>query len=116
MFFSEYSELEILALDATFFLAFSDGIALKDDQHHIISEGNSGACYLVLTSVSMDDSGQYMCYATNLMGNASTLAKIIVDGKHNRDLKCKLSFSSTYSSTNMHIMTTLSYTSNLAKQ
>lgn len=68
------------------FLALSDGIALKDDQHHIVSEGNSGACSLVLTSVSADDSGQYMCYAANPMGNASTLAKIVVDGKHNSDL------------------------------
>ncbi|XP_058246255.1 obscurin [Hemibagrus wyckioides] len=58
---------------------YKDGAALKDHQHHIISEGNHGACYLVLTSVSMDDSGQYMCYATNPMGNASTLAKILVD-------------------------------------
>ncbi|KAK3566244.1 hypothetical protein QTP86_030032, partial [Hemibagrus guttatus] len=58
---------------------YKDGIALKDHQHHIISDGNSGACYLVMTSVSMDDSGQYMCYATNPMGNASTLAKILVD-------------------------------------
>lgn len=71
------------------FLAFSDGVTLKDDQHHIISEGNSGACYLVLTSVSMDDSGQYMCYAANPMGNASTLAKITVDGKGNSDPDCK---------------------------
>lgn len=67
-------------------LAFSDGIVLKDNQHRIISEGNSGACSLVLTSVSVDDSGQYMCYAANPMGNASTLAKVCVDGKCNSDL------------------------------
>lgn len=67
-------------------LVFSDGIALKDDQHHIISEGNSGTCYLVLPSVSVDDSGQYMCYAANPMGNTSTLAKIIVNGKCCNDL------------------------------
>ncbi|XP_046727924.1 obscurin [Silurus meridionalis] len=56
-----------------------DGIPLKDDQHHIISEGNSGTCSLVLTSVSVDNAGQYLCYATNPMGNASTLAKLSVD-------------------------------------
>ncbi|GAA6091334.1 obscurin, partial [Tachysurus ichikawai] len=58
---------------------YKDGIVLKDNQHRIISEGNSGACSLVLTSVSVDDSGQYMCYAANPMGNASTLAKVCVD-------------------------------------
>ncbi|XP_060737627.1 obscurin [Tachysurus vachellii] len=58
---------------------YKDGIVLKDNQHRIISEGNSGACNLVLTSVSVDDSGQYMCYAANPMGNASTLAKVFVD-------------------------------------
>ncbi|XP_053359740.1 obscurin [Clarias gariepinus] len=58
---------------------YKDGFALKDDKHLIISEGNTGACYVVLTSVSVEDSGQYMCYAANPMGNTSTLAKIFVD-------------------------------------
>lgn len=71
-------------------LGFLDGIALKDDQRRIISEGISGACCLVLTSVSVDDSGQYMCYAANPVANTSTLAKIVVDGKCNNDLNYTL--------------------------
>ncbi|KAL7829000.1 hypothetical protein SRHO_G00326340 [Serrasalmus rhombeus] len=57
---------------------YKDGVVVKDDKHHIISEGNSGTCYLVLASVKGEDSGQYMCYAASPMGNASTLAKITV--------------------------------------
>lgn len=59
---------------------FSDGHAVKDDEHHITSEGQFGACYLVLTAVTVVDSGQYMCYATNPAGNASTLANVMIDG------------------------------------
>lgn len=72
------------------FIFYSDGIIVKDDQRHIISEGNSGACYLVMTSITVEDKGQYMCYAANTMGNASTLAKITVDGKYLNtiDQKC----------------------------
>ncbi|XP_051964162.1 obscurin [Xyrauchen texanus] len=58
---------------------YKDGYALKDDQHHITSEGQLGACYLVLTGVTVADSGQYMCYASNPAGNASTLANIRID-------------------------------------
>lgn len=58
----------------------SDGHAVKEDKHHITSEGQLGACYLVLTGVTSADSGQYMCYATNPAGNASTLANIMIDG------------------------------------
>lgn len=58
----------------------SDGHSVKDDEHHITSEGQLGACYLVLTAVTVLDSGQYMCYATNPAGNASTLANVMIDG------------------------------------
>lgn len=58
----------------------SDGHPVKDDEHHITSEGQLGACYLVLTGVTVVESGQYMCYATNPAGNASTLANIMIDG------------------------------------
>ncbi|XP_073724075.1 obscurin [Misgurnus anguillicaudatus] len=58
---------------------FKDGYAVKDDQHHITSEGQLGACYLVLTGVTVADSGQYMCYATSLAGNASSLANVMID-------------------------------------
>jgi len=58
----------------------SDGHPVKDDEHHITSEGQLGACYLVLTGVTVVDLGQYMCYATNPAGNASTLANIMIDG------------------------------------
>lgn len=63
----------------------SDGHAVKEDEHHITSEGQLGACYLVLTGVIEADSGQYMCYATNHAGNASTLANIMIDGKFLRN-------------------------------
>ncbi|XP_043103008.1 obscurin [Puntigrus tetrazona] len=58
---------------------YKDGHAVKEDEHHITSEGQLGACYLVVTSVTEADSGQYMCYATNPAGNASTLANIMID-------------------------------------
>ncbi|XP_073766285.1 obscurin isoform X3 [Danio rerio] len=58
---------------------YKDGHAVQDDEHHITSEGQFGACYLVLTGVTVAHSGQYMCYATNPAGNASTLANIMVD-------------------------------------
>ncbi|XP_073675951.1 obscurin [Garra rufa] len=58
---------------------YKDGYDVKEDEHHITSEGQLGACYLVLTGLTVADSGQYMCYATNPAGNASTLANIMVD-------------------------------------
>ncbi|XP_041913572.1 obscurin isoform X1 [Alosa sapidissima] len=58
---------------------YKDGQAVEVDEQHMVSESNTGSCCLVLTGVSMEDSGQYMCYATSCMGNASTLAKIVVD-------------------------------------
>ncbi|XP_051759853.1 obscurin-like [Ctenopharyngodon idella] len=58
---------------------YKDGHSVKDDEHHITSEGQLGACYLVLTAVTVLDSGQYMCYATNPAGNASTLANVMID-------------------------------------
>ncbi|XP_072537299.1 obscurin [Salminus brasiliensis] len=58
---------------------YKDGIVVKDDERHIVSEGNSGACCLVLASVTLEDSGQYMCYAASPAGNASILAKITVE-------------------------------------
>lgn len=63
----------------------SDGHAVEEDEHHITSEGQLGACYLVLTGVIVADSGQYMCYATNSAGNASTLTNIMIDGKFLRN-------------------------------
>ncbi|XP_063057570.1 obscurin isoform X3 [Engraulis encrasicolus] len=58
---------------------FKDGLSLEMDEQHIISESNTGTCCLVLTGLTMADSGQYICYASSSMGNASTMAKIIVD-------------------------------------
>ncbi|KAF4110126.1 obscurin [Onychostoma macrolepis] len=58
---------------------YKDGHSVEEDEHHITSEGQLGACYLVLTGVTEVDSGQYMCYATNPAGNASTLANIMID-------------------------------------
>ncbi|XP_062854790.1 obscurin [Trichomycterus rosablanca] len=58
---------------------YKDGVAVSDDQRCIITEGNSGACSLVLTSVSVVQAGQYMCYTANPAGSASSLAGITVD-------------------------------------
>ncbi|XP_076860479.1 obscurin [Brachyhypopomus gauderio] len=58
---------------------FKDGIAVREDQRHAVSVGTSGVCCLVLASVTQDDSGQYLCYAANPLGKASTLAKLSVD-------------------------------------
>ncbi|KAK1801420.1 hypothetical protein P4O66_022686, partial [Electrophorus voltai] len=58
---------------------YKDGIAVKEDQCHALSVGDSGVCCLLLASVTAEDSGQYVCYAASPMGNASTLAKLTVD-------------------------------------
>ncbi|XP_014826218.1 PREDICTED: obscurin-like isoform X4 [Poecilia mexicana] len=55
-----------------------DGLPLEDDPRHIISADRSGTCSLVLDCLTAEDSGQYMCYATSSMGNAGTLAKVVV--------------------------------------
>uniref|UniRef100_A0A3B3XBW6 Uncharacterized protein n=1 Tax=Poecilia mexicana TaxID=48701 RepID=A0A3B3XBW6_9TELE len=54
------------------------GLPLEDDPRHIISADRSGTCSLVLDCLTAEDSGQYMCYATSSMGNAGTLAKVVV--------------------------------------
>ncbi|XP_047443167.1 obscurin isoform X3 [Mugil cephalus] len=55
-----------------------DGLPLEDDPRHIITADRSGTCSLILDSLTAEDSGQYVCYATNSMGSAGTLAKVIV--------------------------------------
>ncbi|XP_029355302.1 obscurin isoform X2 [Echeneis naucrates] len=55
-----------------------DGLPLEDDPHHIITADRSGTCSLILDSLTAEDSGQYMCYATSSMGAAGTLAKVVV--------------------------------------
>ncbi|CAN9500397.1 unnamed protein product [Ophioblennius macclurei] len=55
-----------------------DGLPLEDDPRHIITADRSGTCSLILDSLSAEDSGQYACYATSSMGNAGTLAKVVV--------------------------------------
>ncbi|KAM3876175.1 obscurin [Diretmus argenteus] len=56
-----------------------DGLPLEDDPHHIITADRTGTCSLILDGLTPEDSGQYMCYATSSMGNASTLAKVVVE-------------------------------------
>ncbi|XP_061594308.1 obscurin [Cololabis saira] len=55
-----------------------DGLPLEDDPRHIITADRSGTCSLILDSLTAEDSGQYACYATNSMGSAGTLAKVVV--------------------------------------
>ncbi|MEQ2211464.1 hypothetical protein XENOCAPTIV_002275 [Xenoophorus captivus] len=38
----------------------------------------TGTCSLVLDCLTAEDSGQYLCYATNSIGSAGTLAKVVV--------------------------------------
>ncbi|XP_077440643.1 obscurin [Vanacampus margaritifer] len=55
-----------------------DGLALEDDPRHIITADSSGTCILILDSLTVEDSGQYVCYATSTMGSAGTLATVVV--------------------------------------
>ncbi|KAG2458503.1 OBSCN protein, partial [Polypterus senegalus] len=57
---------------------YKDGKALEIDPHHIIIEDPDGSCTLILDNLTAEDSGQYMCFATSIAGNVSTLGKIIV--------------------------------------
>ncbi|XP_024909236.1 obscurin, partial [Cynoglossus semilaevis] len=57
---------------------FKDGLPLEDDPRHIITSDRAGSYSLVLDSLTCDDSGQYTCYATNSVGSAGSLAKVIV--------------------------------------
>lgn len=58
-----------------------DGLPLEDDPRHIITADRSGTCSLILDSLTAEDSGQYVCYATSSMGSAATLAKVVVQGE-----------------------------------
>ncbi|KAM9385812.1 obscurin [Pholidichthys leucotaenia] len=55
-----------------------DGLPLDDDPRHIITADRSDHCSLILDSLTVEDSGQYMCYAASFMGSAATLAKVVV--------------------------------------
>lgn len=59
---------------------FLDGLPLEDDPRHIITADRSGTCSLILDSLTAEDSGQYVCYATSSLGSAGTLAKVVVHG------------------------------------
>lgn len=63
-----------------------DGLPLEDDPRHIITADRSGRCSLILDSLTPDDSGQYLCYATSCMGSAGTLAKVVVQGEFRKFL------------------------------
>ncbi|XP_077390337.1 obscurin [Festucalex cinctus] len=55
-----------------------DGLVLEDDPRHIITADSSGTCILILDSLTVEDSGQYVCYATSSMGSVGTLATVVV--------------------------------------
>ncbi|XP_069770989.1 obscurin-like isoform X13 [Narcine bancroftii] len=57
---------------------YKDGKPVEVDPHHIIIEDEDGSCTLILDTLNAADSGQYMCQATNAIGNARTLGKILV--------------------------------------
>lgn len=54
---------------------------MEVDPHHIIIEDPDGSCTLILDNLTGADTGQYMCFASSPAGNASTLGKILVQGK-----------------------------------
>lgn len=60
---------------------FPDGKPVEVDPHHILIEDPDGSCTLILDNLTGVDSGQYMCFAASAAGNASTLGKILVQGK-----------------------------------
>uniref|UniRef100_A0AAV2KUE1 Obscurin n=1 Tax=Knipowitschia caucasica TaxID=637954 RepID=A0AAV2KUE1_KNICA len=55
-----------------------DGLSLEDDPHHIVTTDRTGVSSLILDSLTPEDSGQYICYATNSLGSAGSLAKVVV--------------------------------------
>uniref|UniRef100_A0A8C6U2S2 Ig-like domain-containing protein n=1 Tax=Neogobius melanostomus TaxID=47308 RepID=A0A8C6U2S2_9GOBI len=57
-----------------------DGLPLEDDPHHIVTVDRTGICSLILDSLTPEDSGQYICYSTNSLGSAGSLAKVVVQG------------------------------------
>uniref|UniRef100_A0A672YXX9 Ig-like domain-containing protein n=1 Tax=Sphaeramia orbicularis TaxID=375764 RepID=A0A672YXX9_9TELE len=61
---------------------FKDGLPLEDDPRHIITADRTGTCSLILDSLTADDSGQYVCYASNSMGSTGSLAKVVVQGEY----------------------------------
>ncbi|KAJ0064967.1 hypothetical protein NL108_000939, partial [Boleophthalmus pectinirostris] len=69
------------------------GLSLEDDPHHIVTTDRTGICSLILDSLTPEDSGQYICYATNSLGSAGSLAKIVVQGvSHFNDKQHKETF------------------------
>ncbi|XP_066122285.1 obscurin isoform X2 [Saccopteryx bilineata] len=57
---------------------YKDGKPVEVDPHHILIEDPDGSCTLILDNLTGVDSGQYMCFAASVAGNASTLGKILV--------------------------------------
>uniref|UniRef100_A0A3B4AEV8 Uncharacterized protein n=1 Tax=Periophthalmus magnuspinnatus TaxID=409849 RepID=A0A3B4AEV8_9GOBI len=59
-------------------ISWLKGLSLEDDPHHIVTADRTGICSLILDSLTPEDSGQYICYATNSLGSAGSLAKVVV--------------------------------------
>nr|XP_057930388.1 obscurin isoform X3 [Doryrhamphus excisus] len=55
-----------------------DGLPLEDDPRHIITADRSGTCSLILDSLTTEDAGQYVCYASSGVGSAGSLATVVV--------------------------------------
>ncbi|XP_054644774.1 obscurin isoform X2 [Dunckerocampus dactyliophorus] len=55
-----------------------DGLPLEDDPRHIITADRCGTCSLILDSLTAEDSGQYVCYASSSVGSAGSLATVVV--------------------------------------
>lgn len=66
-----------------------DGKPVEVDPHHILIEDPDGSCTLILDNLTGADSGQYMCFAASTAGTASTLGKILVQGKPGREAGCR---------------------------
>ena len=64
---------------------FRNGVKLRPSRRVMISLDHDGFVELVITSVSVQDSGLYCCTATNAVGTAETSAMVLIEPKAGSD-------------------------------